>query len=203
MANIKCFLIGETDSVQLYPRRYSHRRCAGEMSYHNATADVVQTVTIPAGAGETIDYRGEYEDSVFPKRCSCGYEFAEDDEWQIFPERLWQRAGFSTTFTLRDAPVGSIWNAWWMSDCWKGEDGRSMVVRCPGNFDWPIDGPASNCTRRDDPNHRCWIRHGVPPALTVNKDTRGSKFTTCSAGAGSIQVPGWHGFLTDGELRKC
>lgn len=41
---------------------------------------------------------------------------------------------------------------------------------------------------------RCWVRHGEPPIVTVNKDG-----LTCAAGAGSIGIGGgeryYHGFL--------
>jgi hypothetical protein len=39
------------------------------------------------------------------------------------------------------------------------------------------------------------VRHGTPPDVTVDKNG-----LTCNAGGGSIQVPGWHGFLRNGEL---
>jgi len=61
-----------------------------------------------------------------------------------------------------------------------------------------IDGPANNCTRKDDPgqkHHHCWVRHGVPPSITVDKNG-----PTCEAGAGSILTKNWHGFLRNGML---
>lgn len=93
-----------------------------------------------------------------------------------------------------------------MSDVWKGADGRSMVVIIPGNHDWSIDAIAKNCDKRDDREHRCWIRHGEPPNLTVDKlagTPDASAKTTCGAGAGSIQTDHWHGYLKGGELVPC
>ena len=92
-----------------------------------------------------------------------------------------------------------------------------------GTHLWYVDGRASNCTvpckcgqsyaahyedqtgkcdgykPADDGAHRCWIRHGEPPLVTVNKQG-----VTCGAGAGSIVSPsGWHGWLRDGALVSC
>lgn len=83
-----------------------------------------------------------------------------------------------------------------------GRDGRSIVCLVPGNGGpswWYIDSKASNCTRRDAPGHRCWVRHGtVGEQLHVDKNG-----DTCSAGAGSISMPGYHGFLHNGHLTEC
>lgn len=81
-----------------------------------------------------------------------------------------------------------------------GVDGQSWSVKMPSSPEesplmWHIDGQASNCTKKDDKIHKCWCRHGVAPRFTVDKNGN-----TCSAGAGSILVPGWHGFLRDGYL---
>lgn len=57
----------------------------------------------------------------------------------------------------------------------------------------------ANCTNYVDSNpHKCWIRHGEPPMLTVDK-----KGNTCGAGAGSIQTANWHGFLRNGVFETC
>jgi hypothetical protein len=78
-----------------------------------------------------------------------------------------------------------------------GPDGRSLIVRCPGGQDWMIDSRASNCTRKDDNKHFCWVRRGKPEDGTLHVDKNGD---TCSAGAGSIQTANWHGFLHNGLL---
>jgi hypothetical protein len=66
----------------------------------------------------------------------------------------------------------------------KGSDGRSLMVMTPYG-EWFMDGRCLVCTRRDDHNHRCWVREGSPEAgtLTVNK-----KGDTCEAGAGSVGI---------------
>lgn len=64
---------------------------------------------------------------------------------------------------------------------------------------WYIDGRASNCTKPDDNEHRCWCRHGsYGEPLHVDKIGN-----TCQAGAGSIAVSGFHGFLHNGLLYDC
>jgi hypothetical protein len=66
-------------------------------------------------------------------------------------------------------------------------------VKCPGGRDWIIDGRARNCSMPEDDTHRCWIRHGEPPAITVGK----AGGFTCAAG-GSIRAGRYHGFLVNG-----
>jgi len=79
-----------------------------------------------------------------------------------------------------------------------GPDGKSYVCVCPGNNWWHIDSQASNCTKPDDKEHRCWCRHGEAPDFTVDKVGN-----TCSAGAGSIAIGSYHGFLRNGYLTDC
>lgn len=100
-------------------------------------------------------------------------------------------------------PAGAIWRAVWMpvNWCWENETEPHLIVRCPngdGVRDWDIDSRCSKCTLPDDKVHRCWVRHGDVPVLTVDKVG-----LTCAAGAGSIQLPLWHGFLRNGELVAC
>jgi hypothetical protein len=97
---------------------------------------------------------------------------------------------------------------WWVKHL-HDEDGRCRIpgwedcdprghlnVMLPNGRVWDIDSRASNCTMKEDKNHRCWVRHGEPPHITVDKDG-----VTCQAGAGSIQAGDYHGFLQDGEIR--
>lgn len=82
-----------------------------------------------------------------------------------------------------------------------GVDGRYLVCKVPNGTDgrfWHMDDRATNCGRPDDDVHRCWVRHGAPPNLTVDKQG-----DTCVAGAGSIVTETWHGFLRDGYLVDC
>lgn len=104
-----------------------------------------------------------------------------------------------------DLPVGALWADYRHPDAGPkdyprlGPDGISVVCRTLGGSHWNIDGRASNCTKPNDHEHRCWVRHGtVGERLTVDKNG-----LTCEAGAGSIFMGRnreWHGFLRDGKL---
>jgi len=151
---------------------------------------------------EAKDANVPRDDPRWPKTCECGHEFTASDHWQIFTDTIYKRADTGEEVSIRVSEPGMMWDAWWMPDCYKGADGRCLVVVCPDRHEWMIDGVASNCTMRDDRNHRCWVRHGEPPNLTVDKDVRPettpSAATTCEAGAGSIQTSNYHGFLRGG-----
>lgn len=73
-------------------------------------------------------------------------------------------------------------------------DGPQLHVMTPGGL-WVIDSRASNCGLPYDYEHRCWVRHGEPPVVTVDKNGR-----TCHAGGGSIMCGSYHGFLQGGVL---
>jgi hypothetical protein len=101
-----------------------------------------------------------------------------------------------------DLPVGALFVS---EGGPKGPDGLSVVCIVPTNrYEskktwWYIDGRANNCDMPDDNAHRCWCRHG-----TVGEKVHVDKIgKTCGAGAGSIGVPGFHGFLHNGILRDA
>jgi hypothetical protein len=103
-------------------------------------------------------------------------------------------------FSQAQVPPGAMWFADWMlgleNDPFAGPDGRCLVVKLPNGNDWMIDGPCSNCTDHDDflrGGHKCWVRHGEAPNITVDKNGK-----TCAAGAGSILSGDYHGFLRNG-----
>lgn len=194
---VKCFLIVDSGVTQIRLRRYQQGEgCPLPGKYHNAQSAEVGRKPHKVGAyicgGHVADY--PKDDARWPKACACGYEFQDADEWQVFSEAIY-RAEDGREFTLRDVPPGAMWDAWWGSEHWKGPDGKSMTVVCPDGTQWCIDARASNCTMPEDKVHRCWIRHGEPPNLTVDKNG-----VTCAAGAGSIAVPGYHGFLQNGSF---
>ena len=81
-----------------------------------------------------------------------------------------------------------------------------LIVVLPNGDRWDTSARASNCDKKENKTHRCWVLHGKAPNITVDK-----KGDTCSAGAGSVDmpgrtkldgtvIPGWHGFLRDGNL---
>jgi hypothetical protein len=122
--------------------------------------------------------------------------------------RVWERLDTGERADSINAfGPGAMWYAEWYKNeetglYWapgfKGDQPHPpLVVRTPGG-DWTIDSRASNCTRPEDNEHRCWVQHGTPPNITV--DTNGN---TCHCGGGSIAQPNYHGFLRDGHLVKC
>lgn len=112
--------------------------------------------------------------------------------------RLYIDPSTGVVLPLYTWPPGAMWYGGSQGGCKPGPDGKYLWVMCPGGI-WCIDSIASNCDRRDDEEHRCWVRHGVPPNVTVDKNGR-----TCGAGAGSILIRrgdgAFHGFLRNGWL---
>lgn len=100
---------------------------------------------------------------------------------------------------FEDAHVPNAPCVWW-GNC----DGRHLICMVPdghgGTFRWNIDGRASNCSLPANMTHRCWRRHGDPSKGECHVDKVG---LTCTAGAGSIAVGGYHAFLHNFALRKC
>ncbi len=201
---IKCFLTEPTNTVRRYLRRYSlGANCAAGdgLGYHNASMpfeDVDRPIDAPS-----VDrpFMEDIDPAIWPIKCDrCDYIFSPEDEKQINEDRLYVRPDTGETFRLQDAPPGAIYRADWMEDlpAWRGPDGRCLVVVLPNGHPWMIDGLANNCTDREDfmeGGHKCWVREGEAPLLTVGK--RGK---TCAAGAGSILSGDYHGFLTNGEF---
>jgi hypothetical protein len=214
------YWLDPTGDVAVGLRRYSRAEHGGftcEDGWHEA---LVFTGVEPAlwqdtDHGRVLALRAEvvHDDPRWPTECvrGCGYRFTPDDRWQVWQEQLYQRADTGEVVTTRGrsvedppdaprpAPPGAMWDAWWLPDtpAWRGPDGMSLMVRLPDGHDWLVDGEASNCTRKGDHSHKCWVRHGDPRRgeVTVGKDGE-----TCAAGAGSIQSRGYHGFLQAGVL---
>lgn len=144
-------------------------------------------------------------DPRWPSECQkCHEPFPADAIHQVNRRLLYRRADTGDVFLLNEAPDGAMWFAWWMEQWTRnlGPDGKSLWVKCPGGDDWGIDGVASNCTLPDDVTHRCWMRHGTPPDITVDKTPEPPFDHTCQAGGGSIATPRYHGFLTNGAFTK-
>lgn len=208
MEPVKCFFLRETGKIERSLRRYRssnpNQPCPnspGQWSYHNAMVPL-DIAMVEIGANTPLQEHVPHDDPRWPKACGCGFEFEESDEWQIFTDRIYTRGDNGDFTTLRKAPPGAMWDAYWMAEradwWWTGPDGMSLHVRCPDGHDWCIDSLCSNCTRPNEP-HKCWVRHGIPPEITVGKGRDGE---SCAAGAGSIQTPTWHGWLKGGVLTE-
>jgi hypothetical protein len=203
---IKCFLLQPVERQCVGLRRYGEHTCVeyapGQRHYHDALAWIA---TVPLARDEigvevcqtVYTLESCKDDARWPTVCErCGFIFRPEDHWQIFTLSLWARSDTGEEVTLRDAPPGAMWNAGWMPENWRGPDGLCLVVKLPNGSEWMIDGRASNCTLPTDTSHRCWVRHGEPPIVTVDKQG-----LTCAAGAGSIQSGNYHGFLISGEFQ--
>jgi len=213
---VRCFVIVHCHTSSYRLRRYVRYNAAGDQkcpgfgpgkfSFHNAeTAEICSTADEP-----TKKYfcsrppQIELTDPRWPTKCDqCDYLFADDDERQIFGEPIFRRADSPednpVSMLLSAAPAGALWRAAWLEEgSWRvGFDGQSWVCRLPDGSDWQIDSEASNCTRKGDRTHRCWVRHGIAPDFNIDKDG-----PTCDVGCGSIKSPGYHGFLRNGWLEE-
>jgi hypothetical protein len=219
MTPIKIFWIEPTDRERQWLRRFqfdSKKACAGSTSgcdamFEIGEADVLYTSDGYIDGTSAARKMPPRDDPRWPKHCAaCGQPFDDKDEYQLHGKQIYVRPDTGARFTLKDAPPGAVWDAWWMHQRKRGEaapapgvghmlgdDGRSLTVRLPDGHDWMIDARASNCTLQNDDTHHCWVRHGKPEDGTLHVDKNGH---TCAAGAGSIQTPKWHGFLHHGML---
>ena len=206
-APIPCFFLEPTETVRLYLRRYvGSSKCPGRFGYHNAAILIGEAPVIYSedhDPGTVLALRPERDeirddDVRWPKKCDyCDHHFDGGQQNQLTQHVVYRRADNGELMTLHEAPIGAMWYADWHWQ--KGPDGRCLAVKVPGSrptgHDWIVDGRASNCTMPDDNVHRCWVRHGTPPNITVDKGGN-----TCKAGAGSIKTDTWHGFLRGGML---
>jgi hypothetical protein len=226
MTPIKVFYLERTNMVRQMLRRYhSGAGECGHMNnygYHNNVV-VLSDVEVPEmPPKENPEWSGDRDyhpletntsivdddgkiggvidanDPRWPTHCLCGHKFDDSVGKQYFPQRLYRRVDTGELYTLRDAPVGAMWLTDYSG--FAGPDGKCLHVRLPGKHDWMVDSRASNCTKPDDKEHRCWVRHGDPKTGNVHVDKNG---LTCDAGAGSIVVPGFHGFLHNGHIVSC
>jgi hypothetical protein len=193
----------------------------GKYSYHNARNYIGDAPVIWSAHGDCKYISNgsktvlDKTDPRWPTKCdACDYVFTEDDEWQLFVEHIYLRPDTGELYRYRDLPVGAMWYAAWAAEFWTGPDGKSLMVKTPGG-EWQIDSRANNCdslckncnkpyhahnsgtctTYEDSNPHNCWIRHGTPPEIHVDKNGN-----TCGAGAGSILCGDYHGFLHNGHL---
>jgi hypothetical protein len=199
MSRVECFMIVRIGVMRLSLRRYvsnSHGQCSGPDGYHNAMAEL-REVRFEFDANG--DYPGTTQhdetDSLWPKKCVCGYEFQDRDTRQVFQEEMWETEDGSWRGSLSEAAPGAM--RWEIPSI--GEypgfgrkdrvDSRGHLwVKCP-NGDcnwWCIDSIASN-----GPG---WDRSGEPPNVTARPSIAIGK---------SDEARHYHGFLTNGVLESC
>lgn len=186
---IQCFFLEETGRAQIYLRRY-HGSMPGPLcpssgiGYHNAKFYLEDRPVKYSDWPHEIPncYQGIQEqpldDPRWPTHCACGYAFTGEDLKQVFQESILRRTDTGEETTWRAAPPGAMRDACWYRTDWAGADGRSLVVKCPDNTDWLIDGPSYHDGKRT--HEHPWTRTGTPPIISVTP---------------SIATPGYHGFL--------
>ena len=223
-----CYLVVETDRQALSLRRFGFGSSATSQGDHecparepwskgggkpgcNASTETLEIVPFfmyPEGhdlAGcHMRPAEVDHDDPRWPTHCdSCGEPFTHGELWQENGDVIMRvtaivpgaAVNVGDEFEFKKMPPGAIWEALWAREWAKGFDGRAYMCRLPDMHDWQIDSEANNCTRKGDRTHRCWIREGEAPFLNISKNG-----PTCSAGAGSIQSPNYHGFLQHGVL---
>jgi hypothetical protein len=208
MSRIPCYFLAELEqpAYRSWLRVYEgvekgEQKCErnGGYGYHNALILIGDFQGEPPSSGP--DPQADPADQRWPAKCDhCDHVFGQKAFRGTHNHYLYRRSDNGELTTIDEATPGAMWWAPWLSDSehWRGFDGRTLVVRLPGRHDWIVDSVASNCTKPNDRTHRCWIRTGEPPNVTVGK----SGGNTCSAGAGSILTDKWHGFLRGGYLVK-
>jgi hypothetical protein len=134
----------------------------------------------------------DYPESEWNRVCeSCGAVAPETGiNKQVFHQRLYNTTSGSPE------PGDMYYNDWLPKDYyWDNHSGLYLTVILPNGREWNIDSRASNCGLPEERTHRCWVRHGEPPNITVDKNGH-----TCNAGAGSIWVDDYHGMLQNGQF---
>lgn len=200
------------------PNSYGH----GQPGIHDAMIRVAESITGKRD-DEVGGSREDYDRSCWPTVCThCGAVAPDVPPASSFPDRqrdgwvlehqLFRQALYGTPdktwFGLPD--VGDVLYEDWYGCAderggrcvygWTNCAGRHLIAIVPTGHWWDTNARASNCTKREDTTHRCWIRHGDPAkGETVHVDKNGN---TCGAGAGSLAIKGWHGFLHNGDIHE-
>ncbi len=176
---IKTYLLTLSDQVRCSCRRVADPETTvacltDDEPWHIA----IKNINVPAS-----EQGNPRETEDWPTVCECGYIFRPDDEFELIYRPLYLRSDTQELVTLAEAPAGAIW-----------KEGESWILRTPGG-DLNLDSRAGNCSKPWCNDHKCWIMHGEPPEITVDKQGN-----SCDAGGGSIIMGDWHGFLRNGWL---
>lgn len=142
----------------------------------------------------------DHPEEAWPTRCDrCGEVAPSTADRQVFRKRRYDTPSGGLEpgclfFTPWEHFNGHCLHHW--ENCTDPRGHLHAIL--PNGREWDIDSRASNCGSPEDKQHRCWVRHGEPPNVTVDKGGN-----TCGAGGGSIDVPGFHGFLRGGTFSTC
>ena len=147
----------EENGTAIFLRRFTwsgkpNGDCPATGYHHNALV-FVEALDRIIGRNEIVrEGPGVYAgDPRWPVACqACGYEFADTDEWQVFPQRR-----FNTQSGCPEA--GDLF---WVPYAGDDERPRHLHGVCPDGWVWDADGPASNGGG--------WTRTGEPPMITCS-----------------------------------
>lgn len=187
---IECFWMEALDEAEVRLRRFVFSKdgesCSSRWGYHNASSAPIGREAFPRSNGYQGDHTGtlDHADPRWPRVCSCGYVFAEADQWQVCRERLYRRVDTGDVMTIAEAPAGAMYDAPWYAEHGFGRfgaDGYCLHVKTPGG-EWGID-----CQSRDG---GWWTREGAVPRVTARPSIL-------------MHTNGYHAFLTDGVLELC
>ncbi len=203
---IRCFFLEPTGRVALLIHRYgswseTEPRCPVAIGgLHAAFAVVGEEPERRNDLGGIINAPSVIAsaDPRWPACCACGYVFTAEDHRRYDVQCLYRRSDTGEELMRSQAPAGAMWYDASLDASYVPQGLHNLMVRTPGG-DWAVDGNARNCGQPEDrrqEHHHCWIRHGEPPDITVDK----SGGPTCTAGSGSIQCHDYHGFLRNGWL---
>jgi len=181
MAGWKLFMTERTKWSRRSLRRYASGSKCTVRSYHDASVVIDKQIEVPPEKQGGF-LKDEYaSDSRWPKVCPCGYEFKNDDEWQVNVNALYSGSLDGELYPLRVMPPGAVWEApWFDHERYRGPDGKTWCVMMPGGHEWIIYGPSSD--------GKPWQVTGTLPNITV---------------APSIGLRGhYHGFIRNGVITE-
>lgn len=186
MSEIKCFMVEETGEVMIELRRFTfgdRKQCPRSSCGHDASVQIGKAQAQKDNKGCYLCLPVDKTDERFPKTCTCGYEFQDEDEWQCNQQEIYRNieTGEEHVGPTHRLPVGAMWyiDREWPWYYPSPTDGRVLAMRTPGG-EWVIDGRANNGPQ----NAAGWSRTGVPPLVVARP---------------SIQAGAYHGWLGGGS----
>lgn len=185
-----CYMIESTDREKRYLRRFTWQaegHCPAHPRWGHDARVLIDEAPMPPKPAEDdgpfherIVKEWPHDDRRWPAQCACGYEFQDTDQWRLHTETIYRRLDTGAEMTIKDAPIGAMYDAWWLHDMksFRVVDGHTLMVKLPGGGEWCIDG--------ESVTGGFWQRSGKAPKITARP---------------SILHPGvYHGWLTDGVL---
>jgi hypothetical protein len=163
----KMFMIEPTKFCRRSLRRFFKFSGVHSGHYHEASVVIDAKFESPGVHGRGL-LRDGYENSpAWPKNCACGYQFVEEDHWQVNEQRLYKGAPERKLYPLHECPPGATWECDWFpkegpNGNWTGPDGKVWAVMLPGGVEFIIHMYSSDVPRRK------WNVTGTPPLINVS-----------------------------------